>query len=575
MDKNDLQNLFKKRMVELLDKHTLDSYRVRTNNLMTILKELSYVLDSWVNGNVKRLETVELCISECIDLLKDDTLENRELFISALEDYLSKSRNKKDEPLIEDTIKMKFWTDELFEKNQDRYLVNLLENMEGVLFDDKEYDEESFIPALKSLDKLISAFACELLRIGYSKVYLYWYFKALLKNRQGKTFQNSFNGMKEKFSNREKIHFTVVISLEFGSKKAAINANHIEELKNEIPNNLRDVANLQNEIKNPMGNFKFFCEEIEDLDAHSASVKVNDNLQKILDFQQEHIINLKPHYGAVVIQEKGGHYIITKESFNILDTGAEFMKEEIATLQQKLRTLNDSEYVDKDVKDRLSASLRHLRIGDSQADIDQQFINYWIALEFIFASSSRNDNTYKRIKENLVRIMTTCYIKRNILYIKNWCEKKNLLNNEEDILEKIKNDDFLNSVNDKLLWYRLKNLKSHVREESSIKEYIKAHSINLLRHLSRIYRLRNELVHEAAIKQDIVNVTSNLRFYLVFVINQMVGYFSDNDQYIKRKSMLSFFWTYEKYEASIAKTNGVDNKLKVIDNIKIFKSCII
>lgn len=575
MDKNDLQNFFKKRMVELLDKHTLDSYRVRTNNLMTILKELSYVLDSWVNGNVKRLETVELCISECIDLLKDDTLENRELFISALEDYLSKSRNKKDEPLIEDTIKMKFWTNELFEINQDRYLVNLIGNIEGVLFDDKEYDEESFIPALKSLDKLISAFACELLRIGYSKVYLYRYFKALLKNRQGNTFQDSFNGMKEKFSNREKIHFTVVISLEFGSKKAAINANHIEELKNEIPNNLRDVANLQNEIKNPMGNFKFFCEEIEDLDAHSASVKVNDNLQKILDFQQEHIINLKPHYGAVVIQEKGGHYIITKESFNILDTGAEFMKEEIATLQQKLRTLNDSEYVDKDVKDRLSASLRHLRIGDSQADIDQQFINYWIALEFIFASSSRNDNTYKRIKENLVRIMTTCYIKRNILYIKNWCEKKNLLNNEEDILEKIKNDDFLNSVNDKLLWYRLKNLKSHVREESSIKEYIKAHSINLLRHLSRIYRLRNELVHEAAIKQDIVNVTSNLRFYLVFVINQMVGYFSDNDQYIKRKSMLSFFWTYEKYEASIAKTNGVDNKLKVIDNIKIFKSCII
>lgn len=419
MDKNDLQNFFKKRMVELLDKHTLDSYRVRTNNLMTILKELSYVLDSWVNGNVKRLETVELCISECIDLLKDDTLENRELFISALEDYLSKSRNKKDEPLIEDTIKMKFWTNELFEINQDRYLVNLIGNIEGVLFDDKEYDEESFIPALKSLDKLISAFACELLRIGYSKVYLYRYFKALLKNRQGNTFQDSFNGMKEKFSNREKIHFTVVISLEFGSKKAAINANHIEELKNEIPNNLRDVANLQNEIKNPMGNFKFFCEEIEDLDAHSASVKVNDNLQKILDFQQEHIINLKPHYGAVVIQEKGGHYIITKESFNILDTGAEFMKEEIATLQQKLRTLNDSEYVDKDVKDRLSASLRHLRIGDSQADIDQQFINYWIALEFIFASSSRNDNTYKRIKENLVRIMTTCYIKRNILYIKN------------------------------------------------------------------------------------------------------------------------------------------------------------
>ena len=72
MNKSDIQSFFKRRMVELLDKHTLDSYRVRTNNSMTILKELRYVLVSWVDGNVKRFETVEFCINECKALINKD-----------------------------------------------------------------------------------------------------------------------------------------------------------------------------------------------------------------------------------------------------------------------------------------------------------------------------------------------------------------------------------------------------------------------------------------------------------------------------------------------------------------------
>jgi hypothetical protein len=52
------------------------------------------------------------------------------------------------------------------------------------------------------------------------------------------------------------------------------------------------------------------------------------------------------------------------------------------------------------------------------------------------------------------------------------------------------------------------------------------HIENLNQNISRIYHLRNELIHEAALKQDIENITSNLRYYLVFVLNQLISYFS-------------------------------------------------
>lgn len=89
MKKEDFQVFFKQRMAEIMHKDTLDSYRVRANNAHTILKELSYVMEEWIAGNIKRFETVELCIDETISLIeKDNSLVfsnyTKELFIKDL-----------------------------------------------------------------------------------------------------------------------------------------------------------------------------------------------------------------------------------------------------------------------------------------------------------------------------------------------------------------------------------------------------------------------------------------------------------------------------------------------------------
>ena len=441
---------------------------------------------------------------------------------------------------------------------------------------DDEFQDEDFMTRFSSFDSLLSSFACELLRRGYSKVFLYKYFKTMSVNRNHLPFEVSFNRMYDKFINPNSNNYKVIIRLEFNTKQAAdIATDHLDSLLEIIPEETAGIDKLPNYYRNGIGNIRFFIIDEEALDSHSAAIKANDELQIQLDSQQEHIKDMKLPSQALVLQNVGDDIKLMTERFFILDTGGEFMRFEENRLHQELENIRNNNNIEKDVKDRLMASLRHLRIGDGQTDIDQQFVNYWIALEFIFSSSSKNDNTYQRIKDHLVSILSTCYLKRNLLYIKNWLVKTNLILEGDDIVATINNDGFVNDLENILLKYRMKKLKSHIINRDSIKKYVDLHKSNLLQHLSRIYRLRNELVHEAAIKQDIVNVTSNLRFYLVFVINQMVGFFSDVENDESKKTMLKFFWNYEKHEMLILKSQDRNEKLKSIMNVKIFNSYIV
>ena len=57
MQYTDLQSFFVERFIELLHKNTLDSYRVRTHNAYTLLKELQELLIDWGNNQIKQFET--------------------------------------------------------------------------------------------------------------------------------------------------------------------------------------------------------------------------------------------------------------------------------------------------------------------------------------------------------------------------------------------------------------------------------------------------------------------------------------------------------------------------------------
>lgn len=166
-------------------------------------------------------------------------------------------------------------------------------------------------------------------------------------------------------------------------------------------------------------------------------------------------------------------------------------------------------------------------MANDSNDIELRFVNYWIALEFIFSSPISNENTFVRIKKHLVNILCYSYIARNTRYLDGLLHKDGVLSADKSLIGMTDAEwgSLIDNITDTNTQYRLCQMKSHLHSKNDIEKYIAIHKQNLEWHITRIYRMRNELIHEAALKQDIEGATSNLRFYLVFVLNQLINYF--------------------------------------------------
>lgn len=575
MTKKDLQFFFKRRMVELLHEDTLDSYRVRVNNAMTILIELNGVLGNWLNGNIKRYETVDYCLQECKSLVEcDDCINYDEIEMSKdilnqqIENFVSTNKNG----LINtvETMKLQFMVQKCILFNKDNYLNKLLGKIREEINITEDIPEEGFIPKLTKLDNYISAFACELLRLGYSKNHLYKFFIAFKKNKKHLCFHEAFDDMQRKLSSLAKQDYTVIFKLWFQTEELASNANaNIVYLKKEVPGDLKESILGKNiSYKKTNAKTQFFIMQKSALDSAMAAKKCYDDLSKELDLNLEYTKNVEMPSTALVFcpqQQNRQDYRVTLEHIYVLDKGT-FATEEGKSLSEAMNNIEKNANISNDVKDRISVALRHLRIGDHQLEIEQQFINYWIAIEFIFASASSKESTFERIKKFLPNILGSGYIKRNCLYLNKMLKGNHLIGEEDSWWEKSEEEKnyLINSLsNNILMQYRMRKMKAHLRNSDERKAYINNHKKNLEQHISRIYRLRNELIHEAAIKQDIANVTSNLRSYLIYVLNQLIDYFNHNDNLCTANNMSQFFWSYENKMILVSKSKDINTIMNI------------
>ena len=552
MKKEDFQCFFKLRMTEILHKDTLDSYRVKANNVMSLLIEFRGVLENWISGNIKNYQTVSYCVAECIDLIKKDTcldfsFYDKELFIEELTSFDKAQQNDK-KNLISEAIRLKTYVEMCISVNKTIYLESLLNKIRQFLFVEETIDDAKFSPTLQEFDTYISSFACELLRKGFSKKYLYNFFKNFKQNKHDIPFETAFNEMCSTLVSGNKKKFTVVFKLNFPQKVSTTTIARFPDLKASIDQDLKNSIVKETGYKVERDRVRFYVMQIDALDSAMAARLCHDKLSTFFDFNLNTFNSVEvPSTALTFCPKVEAHgYNVKLENVFILDRGNMGMSEEEHSLCEKLKSIEQNPIISKDVKDRITAAIRHLRIGDCQSEIEQHFINYWIALEFIFASPLSKESTFERIKKFFIEISQACYIKRNILYFNAWLIKTHKIKEGEYYWNKKDVDSFINSIDDILLKYRLLNMKSHLRNSDSIKEYLNQHKKNLEQHITRIYRLRNELIHEAAIKQDIANVTSNLRSYLIFILNQLIFHFSSSSSYdMKSREMIQFFLVYE------------------------------
>lgn len=556
----DLQSFFMERFIELLHKDTLDSYRVRTHNVYTLLEELQELLIGWGNNQIKQFETIKFCIEEVKEAIKEDTcLEysycSKAIFIQELETCMNSG--EKD---LNKSKRVIMLLHKIIVYNKEKYLQNLFNSIEKILFGEGEFEEKDFMGKAELLDAYTSALCRQLLHIGYSKVHLYVY---LNKLDYKSNFSNIFKSLKNKFLSLENKEFIVIFKLSFPDK--IIKDCEIPELKSQIEEDL-NIPEFYAKFTRAGKSVRFYIHKCNSVDSISAIKIAKEKLSSLLDVLHLGLSRLSveiPDTALVLTKNEGGTYVYERKTQYLLDGKYSDTFTAANRFKGDLDKIRANSFISQSVKDRLEAALRHLRIGNVSSELEQRFINYWIALEFIFSSPETNENTYNRLKTNLINILASCYIKRNLLALNEVLIKEKSIDSGTLYWEYPELDKLIDDQKSILMKYRLKKIKSRLfNHKDKFSDYLKRHEKNLLWHIARIYRLRNQLIHEAAIKQDIENVTSNLRYYLVFLLNQIIIYFV-NTQERRIITLEDFFFEYDIYKKSIFETKDLTISMEV------------
>ena len=70
MKKSDLKGFVRERLVELLHKETIDSYRVRNHYSLSLMEEFDILLTEWNSNQIKNIATIEASAQELVCALK-------------------------------------------------------------------------------------------------------------------------------------------------------------------------------------------------------------------------------------------------------------------------------------------------------------------------------------------------------------------------------------------------------------------------------------------------------------------------------------------------------------------------
>ncbi len=546
---------FKQRMVELYDRNTLDSYSVRTCNTMSIFCEMREIINGWIVGNVKRGETVGLCIDECLGLMDNEewmdfSFYDKVKFKTYLEAYAksvkqvkdTKDKKEKDYNEAQYTLHL---VNLCISRNDKQYLSTLLAAVRVDLLTPKnDYNDNEFKTTIARLDNKLTRIGTELLRRGYSKSYLYQYFNAIKKNRGGVGFNSAYDQLQRKFSVAHQHTDVVIIRLVFTTG----NIPSMDNLVAAVP--AEYLAVMDNSMKgysNGASNKRFYIVNVKAQDTNAALHKARLDLAQALD---------RNDMGDVIIEKRGivaykenGVWSVHWELYNQLERKPVRLANVANPLSSMMKRIDAASNISQEIKDRLNTALRHLRVGDGQEEMEQRFLNYWIGLEFIFATPRSGDSTFARLKEKFPRMKTLYYLKRNVGDLDAILRRKRLIGVAESFgnTPEAGMDRIFNATTDVLLKYRITKMKEHLHDHNKVKDYLQNHLKHLEWHLSRIYHLRNELVHEAAIRQNMDGVGNNLRSYLVFMLNLLLDYCKQQlvNQQGETVVMDNFFWNYE------------------------------
>jgi hypothetical protein len=575
------QRFFIEKSIELLYIGSIDSYRVRLNNPKTILEELKYCLEEFEIGRIKHFQTIKAkdkdskaLVDEAIMLLdyEPSYLAYNTISKSYIKQLLT-TINEHNYKKVISSIEI------LLNENQD-YLNTALTGLEQLI--DNNVSDFS---ELEKIDKTLNILFSELISKGFSKGFLYKicygiFIKSLVPNNVFKTHFNNFKDRIIDVENEYKVIFRIDTTKQVFEAISTFShdilslSDNIDDIKLENWRQKKlDAFNV------PINARKFVSCNIKALDYFSALKKARNVLSEYLD-----VINLglsgetlQIHNIALVIDLRSPEKGDFQNNTNILDGKYKVEKEHYLDFTKKLPSIINNVDVVNETKEKIKSAIRYLRLGNQSTEVEHKFINYWIGLEYLF-SNYESQSTINRIKDHFITAHSLAYVLRNLysfkkafsqLSLQNQALVPSYNNTNNDFL---KTDVFFTEVETQfinihpILAYRAMKLKQWLFDPKKVPngtKYITHHKENLEIHFTRIYRLRNEIIHDAATDTNNEQIASNLRYYLTFILNELIDFLSRQQK--KNVSIEDYFILNEIKLGNIAQQGYLVNDLLNVD----------
>lgn len=540
------EKFFIEKSLEMLYLGTVDSYRARINNPKTILEELRYCLKEFDLGRIKHFHTIKASkdkkaiVDESINLITNTNyLKLKSISTTYLQLQLRELNEHNYKKLIS-TIEI------ILAENED-YLIKLLGEIEGLIKNCQNTFEE-----LVALDLALNILYSELINKGYSKGFLYKLVWGIFVGslEEDKKFKSQFYNFKKRFIDEDS-EYEIIFRIDTSQKVY----DAISDIANDgnllLSDSVDDIKlkGKNNEEFNPFNTRakarKFLRCKVIAYDYLAALKKGKSILSEYLDIlnlglSDESIII---HHRILVVDSRSPEKGKFQNSLNILDGKYRVEKAHYLSFAKKLPTILNNTGIVTETKEKIKSAIRYLRLGNQSVEMEHKFINYWIGLEYLF-SNYESGNTINRLKDHFINAHTLAYTKRNLYHFKKSfgkisLEKKKLVPSYvEGSDEFLKNKQFYDEIYDNLLEdfpllaYRAKKIKCWLFEDkkpANGKKYLTRHKENLEIHFTRIYRLRNEIIHDAATNTNNEQISSNLRYYLTFILNEIIDFLAKHN----------------------------------------------
>ncbi|MBK8366049.1 MAG: hypothetical protein IPL10_01190 [Bacteroidetes bacterium] len=525
------EKFFIEKVVELLDPQTIDSYRLRMHNPLTILKELRQVISDLNDNKLKNVSYAESLMQEALFLIQT---ENELNFKSLSKSYYIKLLSNKNGG-------KRNLNHVLYSTN---LIINDNENYAGIIFSKISSEiirlnllNPPIIEDFKILNGIIGYYFIELINRGFSKQYLFYFFKSIFFSPSHGNFSDRLDIISS-LNTKVKEKFNVIIGIsipsEYSSKITILNGEFSLLKKAER----KDIVRKTNQkIKDYFEKYKtkclFYQIEVSAFDFYSSIKFARQRLQILFDvIHMGHSdVKISVIEECAQVGENNPRRANVLKIQYYLDGYYKSEQKLYDDFLNKIKIINEKK-IDKGTLSRINSGLRYLRLGFDSHELENKILNYWIGLEYLFSPNDTDSYTVGRIREYFKKCHAIVYFKRNLKYLHDSIIIHHLgykvpqISYNLNYLTIESNYDAIISeyITYPLLAYRANSFKEQLCSDKKTKDTIEKHQKNLDWNLNRIYRIRNEIVHNASIQTNSETITSHLRYYLVFILNGLMDF---------------------------------------------------